>query len=66
MARLLADAQRGEAEAYLDRLQRLFPGRLYIEIVRRHDPVVTLIHGALIGLNAADETARGLVRRLRK
>jgi len=34
--------------------------------LRRHDPVVTLIHGALIGLNAAHETARRVVRRLRK
>jgi CelD/BcsL family acetyltransferase involved in cellulose biosynthesis len=29
--------------------------------LRRHDPVVTLIHGALIGLNAAHETARAVV-----
>ena len=50
MARLLADAQRGEAEAYLDRLQRLFPGRLYIEIVRRHDPVEDAAEDALIDL----------------
>ena len=34
--------------------------------LRRHDPVVTLIHGAIIGLNAAHETARRVVRRLRK
>ena len=34
--------------------------------LRRHDPVVALIHGALVGLNAAHETARRLVRRLRK
>ncbi|MGY3034902.1 CelD/BcsL family acetyltransferase involved in cellulose biosynthesis [Bradyrhizobium sp. USDA 4354] len=34
--------------------------------LQRHDPVVTLIHGALVGLNAAHETARTLVRRLRK
>ncbi|QOZ78233.1 GNAT family N-acetyltransferase [Bradyrhizobium sp. CCBAU 53351] len=34
--------------------------------LRRHDPVVALIHGALVGLNAAHETARRLVRSLRK
>ncbi len=50
LARLLADAQRGEAEAYLDRLQRLFPARLYIEIVRRHDPIEEASEDALIDL----------------
>ncbi|WP_407123037.1 GNAT family N-acetyltransferase [Bradyrhizobium sp. STM 3561] len=34
--------------------------------LRRHDPVVTLIHAALLGLNAAHQTARRVVRRLRK
>lgn len=34
--------------------------------LRRHDPIVALIHGTLIGLNAAHETARRVVRRLRK
>ena len=34
--------------------------------LRRHDPVVALIHGALVGLNAAHETARRLVRSFRK
>ncbi|WP_339031956.1 GNAT family N-acetyltransferase [Bradyrhizobium symbiodeficiens] len=34
--------------------------------LRRHDPVVTLIHGALLGRNAAHEAARRLVRRLRR
>ncbi|WP_338306514.1 GNAT family N-acetyltransferase [Bradyrhizobium sp. TM233] len=34
--------------------------------LRRHDPVVALVHGALVGLNAAHESARRLVRRLRK
>ncbi|RTE89260.1 GNAT family N-acetyltransferase [Bradyrhizobium sp. LVM 105] len=34
--------------------------------LRRHDPVVALIHGALVGFNTAHETARRLVRRLRK
>ncbi len=50
LARLLADAQQAEAEAYLDRLQRLFPDRLYIEIVRRHDPVEDAAEDGLIDL----------------
>src|SRR3954466_3385748 len=37
LARLLADGQRDKAEAYLDRLQALFPERLYVELARRHD-----------------------------
>jgi len=34
--------------------------------LRRHDPVVALIHGALLGRNAAHEAARRVVRRLRR
>jgi len=34
--------------------------------LRRNDPVVALIHAALVGLNAAHEAARRVVRRLRK
>ncbi|RQH06282.1 GNAT family N-acetyltransferase [Bradyrhizobium sp. RP6] len=34
--------------------------------LRRNDPIVALVHGALVGLNAAHEAARGVVRRLRK
>ncbi|MFT4119980.1 GNAT family N-acetyltransferase [Bradyrhizobium sp.] len=34
--------------------------------LRRHDPVVALIHAALAGRNAAYEAARRVVRRLRK
>jgi len=34
--------------------------------LRRNDPVVALIHAALTGLNAARETARRVVHRLRK
>ena len=48
LARLLADAQTAEAEAYLDRLQRLFFDRLYIEIIRRNDPVEDAAEDALI------------------
>jgi len=50
LARLLADGQRDKAEAYLDRLQRLFAGRLYIEIIRRHDPAEEFAEDALIEL----------------
>src|SRR5690348_11308895 len=38
-ARLIAEGQQDKAEAYLERLQKIFPDRLYIEISRRHDPV---------------------------
>lgn len=34
--------------------------------LRPNDPVVALIHGALVGVNAAHEAARRVVRRLRK
>lgn len=34
--------------------------------LRRNDPVVPLVHAALVGLNAAHEAARRVVRRLRK
>jgi len=50
LARLLADGQRTKAEAYLDRLQDLFPDRLYVEIVRRHDSVEEAAEDALIDL----------------
>jgi DNA polymerase-3 subunit alpha len=50
LARLLADGQRDKAEAYLERLQALFSGRLYIEIARRHDPIEEAAEEALIEL----------------
>ena len=50
LARLLADGQRAAAEAYLDRLQQLFPERLYIEIVRRGDMVENGAEDALVDL----------------
>jgi len=50
LARLLSDGQRDKAEAYLDRLQALFPERLYIELIRRHDPVEEAAEDALIDL----------------
>ncbi|HEX7781344.1 MAG TPA: DNA polymerase III subunit alpha [Sphingobium sp.] len=39
LARLFAEDQPDAAMAIADRLEALFPGRLYIEIVRRLDPV---------------------------
>jgi DNA polymerase-3 subunit alpha len=50
VARLLANGQQTKAEAYLDRLQGLFPDRLYIELVRRHDPTEEAAEEALIDL----------------
>jgi DNA polymerase-3 subunit alpha len=50
LARLLADGQAGKAAACLDRLQRLFPGRLYIELIRRGDAVEEAAEEALIDL----------------
>jgi len=50
LARLLAEEQRQEAERYLDRLQTIFPDRLYIELARRNDPVEQAAEGALIDL----------------
>jgi CelD/BcsL family acetyltransferase involved in cellulose biosynthesis len=34
--------------------------------LRRHDPVVALVHGALLGLNAAHERARRIVHSIRR
>jgi DNA polymerase-3 subunit alpha len=50
LARLIAEGQGAKAATYLDRLQALFPDRLYIEIVRRGDPVEDAAEAALIDL----------------
>ena len=39
LARLIADGQRAKADAYLEELERIFSGRLYVEICRTGDPV---------------------------
>jgi DNA polymerase-3 subunit alpha len=39
VARLVAEGQRDKADAYLSRLQHLFPDRLYVELSRRNDPI---------------------------
>ena len=50
VTRLLAEGQTGHAEPLLDRLQALFPDRLYIELARRGDPVEMAAEEALIAL----------------
>ena len=48
--RLLAEGQREAAEAMLLRLKTLFPGRLYVELMRHGDPVEDRIEGSLVDL----------------
>lgn len=50
LARLFAAGQRDAALAYFDRLNSLFPGRLYIELSRRNDPVEMAAEADLIAL----------------
>jgi DNA polymerase-3 subunit alpha len=50
LARLLADGQGGKARAYLEKLERLFDGRLYVELSRRGDPTEDAAEEALIDL----------------
>jgi len=50
VARLLADGQRRIADDYLDRLQALFPDRLYIELSRRQNAIEEAAEMALIDL----------------
>ena len=50
LARLIADGQQIKAEAYLDRLQSLFPERLYIELSRRNNAIEDAAETALIDL----------------
>jgi DNA polymerase-3 subunit alpha len=50
LARLLAAEQKSAAEAYCDRLEALFPGRLYIEIARRGERVEEAAEDALVDL----------------
>src|SRR5690606_42150900 len=55
VARLLAEGRSVQAEAALDRLSALFPGRLYIELARRGDPVEDAAEDALIELAYAQD-----------
>jgi DNA polymerase-3 subunit alpha len=50
VTRLLSEGQQSHAEALLDRLQALFPDRLYIELARRGDPVEERAEAALVDL----------------
>ena len=50
LTRLLAQGQGDAAAAYCDRLQALFPDRLYIELARRSNAVEDGAEGALIDL----------------
>ncbi|WP_114951686.1 DNA polymerase III subunit alpha [Sphingosinicella terrae] len=50
LARLVAHGQDQEAAALADRLQALFPARLYVELSRRGDPVEQAAEAGLIDL----------------
>ena len=50
LARLFAEDQPDAALAYAERLEALFPDRLYVEICRRLDPVEGKAEGALLDL----------------
>ncbi|MCL4674243.1 MAG: DNA polymerase III subunit alpha, partial [Sphingomonadaceae bacterium] len=50
LTRMLAEGQRDHALVLLDRLQALFPGRLYIELARRGDPVEEAAEAVLLDL----------------
>ncbi|MES2147125.1 MAG: DNA polymerase III subunit alpha [Pseudomonadota bacterium] len=50
LARLMEEGQQAKAEAYCERLQNLFPGRLYIELSRRSDRVEEAAEPGLIEL----------------
>ena len=50
LARLFAEDQPDRALAYADRLQALFPDRLYIELTRRLDEIEGKAEGALLDL----------------
>jgi DNA polymerase-3 subunit alpha len=50
LARLLADGQKDAALEYVERLEALFPSRLYIELSRRGDAVEQAAEAALIDL----------------
>ncbi len=50
LTRLLADGKSDAAEAYCERLEEMFPQRLYIEIARRGDAVEEAAEAGLIAL----------------
>ncbi len=50
LARLLAEGRREKAALYAGRLEAFFPGRLYVELIRRNDPVEEAAEHGLIDL----------------
>ena len=48
LARLFAEEQRDAALEYAERLEDLFPSRLYVELARRGDPVEEAAEDALV------------------
>ena len=50
LARLIAEGQLTKADVYLAGLEKLFPERLYVEIVRRGDAIEEAAESALIDL----------------
>ncbi|MGZ8349415.1 MAG: DNA polymerase III subunit alpha [Allosphingosinicella sp.] len=50
LARLLAAGQSAAAQAFVARLEILFPGRLYVELSRRGDPVEQAAEASLLEL----------------
>lgn len=50
LTRLLADGQRDHAARYADKLEALFPGRLYVELARRGNQIEADAEEALIEL----------------
>ncbi|MFZ5746276.1 MAG: DNA polymerase III subunit alpha [Pseudomonadota bacterium] len=50
LARLLADEQHAAADGYADRLEALFPRRLYVELVRRFNEVEAKAEARLIDM----------------
>ena len=50
LARLFADGQLDAASGYCDRLQAIFPNRLYVELARRGDAIETAAEEAVIAL----------------
>jgi len=55
LAQLISEGQDDEAGRILADLQRLFPGRLYIELSRRGDPIEQAAEAALIDLAYAHD-----------
>ncbi|MBP7951877.1 MAG: DNA polymerase III subunit alpha, partial [Sphingorhabdus sp.] len=55
LAQLIAGGQVDAAQTYLDRLQGLFPGRLYIELSRRNNDIEDRAESALIDMAYAHD-----------